>query len=589
MSLPAADSRPRTPSAPRRVVAALVVALLAAGALAGGAAADTSSPVFADPKGDSGDATDLLSNVITHVENDPATAADDQLLLTSVLSKADQGARFTSEDRVFWYLNTDNNPATGGPAVVPGSSSVGAEYAIVLFGRDAPMTVPDIELRVWNGADFAFVRDLTASEVVISEGRGIVGLQVPLAEVGVTRGSTLALVQFSRTVSGTATDFAPGSPPRYTLAIPATPAPPAVTASASIVAAGETSLTVGATVDPRGLPTTFRFQYGTTTAYGSETSTGDAGAGASPVPVTATVTGLTPGTTYNFRVLATNAAGTTAGPNQTATTTGPVPTATTTDATMTGARSALLTGIAGTRGVAGTARFAWGTSAGALTSRTRPRAVTGDRVTVRAALTDLVPNRRYHYRVIVESPGGRAEGEVMSFVARRTRAVADVTPRRGASLGGRTALTGLDTVVRAVSATSGRTVTARSALRSARLTVSCLRGCRLTEVIALNRRSARADHVAGPRGGFWGTGSRAAAGRVTLAVRRTGRRAALDLAPLFSDGRGHPYMFANGSVILIRVGGPGLIPSATRVTIGSAITTRRCALAGGRAVGCRAQ
>lgn len=587
MSLPAADSRPAPPPAPRRrVVVALAAALCAAGVLAGAAHADTSTPVFTDPRGEPNVQVDLLSSLATHVENSPATADDDQLLLTARLDRAGQGARFTKDDVVLWYLNTDSDATTGGPPAAPGFSAIGADYRIGLFAKEGGIT--DVELSRWTGADFAVVRDLTSSEVVISEAAGIIGVQLPRADAGVSRGSVLSLVLGANSAAGT-WDYAPDRPPQYTLAVPATPTPPVVVAAALTVAAGESSLTVGATVDPRGLPTTFRFQYGTTTAYGSDTSTGDAGAGTIPVPVTATVTGLTPGTTYNFRVVATNAAGTTVGSNQVATTTGPVPTARTTEATVTGARSALLKGVVGTRGVAGTAHFAWGTSARALSSRTPALKVAGDRVTVRAALSDLTPNRRYHYRVVVESPGGRAEGRVMTFVARRTRVVADVTPRRGGATGGRTALSGLDTVVRAVSAATGRTVTARAALRSARITVSCLGGCRLTEVVGLDRPSARAAHVSGPRGGFWGTASRAGAGSVTLAVRRSGRRVALDLAPLFSDGRGHPYLFANGSTILIRVGGPGLIPSATRVTVGPAITTRRCALAGGRAVACRGQ
>jgi Fibronectin type III domain len=590
VSLPAAEGRRTRARAPRRrAVVALAAALCATGSLAAAGSADTSSPVFGDPRGDSGAATDLLSNVMTHVENNPGSAADDQLLLTSVLSKADQGARFTSDDFVFWYLNTDNNPATGGPGAAPGFSAIGAEFRIVLFGPAAPQTVPDVELQAWNGSGFAFVRDLVASEAVIYESRGIVGLQIPLAEVGVTRGSTLALVQFAGVRSGSDSDYAPDHPPRYTLTIPAAPAPPAVVPSAATVAAGETSLTVGATVDPRGLPTAFRFQYGTTPAYGSETSTGDAGAGSSPVPVTATVTGLTPGTTYNFRVIATNAAGTTVGPNQVATTSGPVPTAQTTDAIMTAARSALLSGVVGTRGVTGSVHFAWGRSATALSSRTRARRVTGDRVTVRAALRKLTPNRRYHYRLVVESPGGRAEGAVKTFVARQTRLVATVKPRRAGATAGRTALRDLDVVVRAVSATTGRSVVARKALRSARVRVSCLRGCRLNEVVPLERRSVRADHLAGARGGFWGTRSRARSGPVKLVVRRSARRAALDLAPLFSDGRGHPYLFPKGATILIRVGGPGVVPSAARVTVGTTIRTKRCALVGGRAVGCRIQ
>ena len=587
MSLPAADNTQRPSRARRRrTVVALAAALCATGALAAAGSADTSTPVFTDPRGETGVEVDLLSSQATHVENSPATADDDQLLLTARLDRAGQGARFIAGDVVLWYLNTDGDAATGGPPAAPGFSAIGAEYRVGLFG--AATGGPDVELARWNGTAFQVVRDLTSSEVVISELAGVVGVQLPRADAGVARGSTLSLVLGANSTAGT-WDYAPDRPPQYTLAIPATPTAPVVTPSAATVAAAETSLTVGATVDPRGLPTTFRFQYGTTTAYGSETTTGDAGAGGTPVPVTATVTGLQPGTTYNFRVVATNAAGTTFGPNQVATTTGPVPTAQTTDATVTGARSALLTGVVGTRGITGSVRFAWGTSATALSSRTPARKVTGDRVAVRAALTGLTPNRRYHYRVIVESAGGRAEGRVMTFVARRTRAVADVTPRRGPGTAGRTSLTGLGTVVRAESATTGRTVRARAALRSARITVSCLSGCRLAEVVTLDRRSARAGHVAGPRGGFWGTGSRATAGSVTLAVRRSARRVALDLAPLFTDGRGHPYLFPHGATILIRVGGPGLVPSATRVTVGPAIATQRCALAGGRTVGCRPQ
>ncbi len=108
-------------------------------------------------------------------------------------------------------------------------------------------------------------------------------------------------------------------------------------------------------------------------------------------------------------------------------------------------------------------------------------------------------------------------------------------------------------------------------------------------MVRLDRRTAGAAHLAGARGRFWGTRSRARSGPVKLVVRRSARRAALDLAPLFSDGRGHPYLLPRGATILLRVGGPGVIPSAARVTVGSTIRTQRCALVGGRAVGCRVQ
>jgi hypothetical protein len=62
-------------------------------------------------------------------------------------------------------------------------------------------------------------------------------------------------------------------------------------------------------------------EYGTTTSYGSSAPcTPSPGSGTSAVAVSAAVTGLTSGTTYHFRVSATNAGGTSNGSDQTFTT-----------------------------------------------------------------------------------------------------------------------------------------------------------------------------------------------------------------------------------------------------------------------------
>lgn len=596
MSLSATDTLPRRASARRwRVVLATAVAICAVGGLAGAAAADdrlsafdVSTQVFTDSQGDSGAVPDLRSAQITYIENDPGTAADDQILFTTVVENDGQGARFSPGDRVIWYLDTDNDASTGGPGPVPPYSPIGAEYRIVLFGP-AEGGLPDVELSRWNGAGWDFRRDLTSSEVVISEALGIVGLQVPRADVGAARGSMLALVEQTASVTPgvTDTDFAPNAPPRYTIAIPAAPTPPAVAPAATAAAAGRTTLTLSATVDPKGLPTTYRFQYGASTAYGSETTPGSAGSGQGATVVSSAVTGLTPGTTYNYRVIATNAAGVTVGPNLTATTTSLPPTAKTMDATVTGPRSAQLAAVVGTRGSQASVHFQWGRKAGELTSRTATQKVTGDGIGVRATLRGLRPNRRYHYRIVVESAGGRADGAVRSFLARQTRVLADVAVAAGPSTPSRTSLRALDATVRAVSLTTGRPVRASTALRSARVTVSCARGCRLSQAFSLSARSARLTHIAAPRGSFWGTASRAVGGSVNVAIPKPGRRISLDLAPLFTDGRGHPYLSPSGSVILVRVTGPGLVPSATRISVGPGVQTRRCALSGGRTVACR--
>jgi hypothetical protein len=80
------------------------------------------------------------------------------------------------------------------------------------------------------------------------------------------------------------------------------------------------SAVLSADVTPNDLATTYRFEYGTTAAYGSQTTAGSAGSGPAPVAVYATLGGLAPETTYHFRVVATHASGTTTGADATFTT-----------------------------------------------------------------------------------------------------------------------------------------------------------------------------------------------------------------------------------------------------------------------------
>jgi predicted lipoprotein with Yx(FWY)xxD motif len=76
------------------------------------------------------------------------------------------------------------------------------------------------------------------------------------------------------------------------------------------------------TVNPYGLDTTYHFEYGPTTGYGTNVPVPDAdvGAGSYSVPVSQTVTGLQQSTTYHYRLVATNSAGPTKGSDQSFTT-----------------------------------------------------------------------------------------------------------------------------------------------------------------------------------------------------------------------------------------------------------------------------
>ncbi len=96
---------------------------------------------------------------------------------------------------------------------------------------------------------------------------------------------------------------------------------PAVSTNAAsgVFSAGAT---LNGSVNPEGQSTTYKFDYGTSTSYGSSVPSpaGSAGSGTSTVNESATLNGLRPGTTYHYRIEATNATGTTDGPDQTFTT-----------------------------------------------------------------------------------------------------------------------------------------------------------------------------------------------------------------------------------------------------------------------------
>src|ERR1019366_8178596 len=84
--------------------------------------------------------------------------------------------------------------------------------------------------------------------------------------------------------------------------------PPGVSAGyASFV--NSSSANLSATVNPNGKATTFVVQYGPTTAYGAQTSTGSAGAGTRSTGVHATLTGLSAATVYHYRLGAARARG----------------------------------------------------------------------------------------------------------------------------------------------------------------------------------------------------------------------------------------------------------------------------------------
>jgi|GEM_PF-1020485 len=191
--------------------------------------------------------------------------------------------------------------------------------------------------------------------------------------------------------------------------------PPVVTVLAATSVAKNTAVLNG-TVNPQALSTSYHFEYGTTTAYGTSTPFGDAGAGVTPVAVSAaTSTSLVSGTTYHYRLVATNAGGTTASGDMTFTTLS-APAVTTSAATGLTRTGATLTGQVDPRGLTTTYYFQYGrTTFYSTKSTSKPLSASFGSVAVSSAITGLLPRTTYHYRVVATNSLGTTFGADMSF------------------------------------------------------------------------------------------------------------------------------------------------------------------------------
>src|SRR4029077_7503422 len=97
----------------------------------------------------------------------------------------------------------------------------------------------------------------------------------------------------------------------------ATGPPVVTTGTATNVTAS--SATLNGSLDPHGLTTSVSFQYGTTTSYGHTTPM-QSQSGSTYRNITSNISGLTTHTTYHFRIVATNSAGTRFGTDRSFTT-----------------------------------------------------------------------------------------------------------------------------------------------------------------------------------------------------------------------------------------------------------------------------
>ena len=190
-------------------------------------------------------------------------------------------------------------------------------------------------------------------------------------------------------------------------------APTAITGPVSAV--GPTSATVSGTVNPGGQSTTWYVEYGTSTSYGSQSSSASAGSGSANVAVSRALAGLASATTYHYRVVATNGAGTSRGGDGIFTTSA-APAAVTGAATGATPTSATLNGTVDPNGRATTWYFEYGTSTSYGTkTAVKDAGSGGSAVAVSAALANLARGRTYHYRLVATSDAGTGRGADRTF------------------------------------------------------------------------------------------------------------------------------------------------------------------------------
>src|SRR5947208_2484215 len=161
------------------------------------------------------------------------------------------------------------------------------------------------------------------------------------------------------------------------------------------------SATLNGSVDPHGLTTTVHFEYGTTTGYGLTTAS-QSKSGNTYQNVSANISGLSASTTYHFRIVATNSAGTVHGSDRTFTTlsaTGP-PVAITNPATNVASSSATLNGSVDPHGLTTIVSFQYGTTT-SYGYTTASQSKTGNAYqNVSTNIPGLTASTTYHFRIV---------------------------------------------------------------------------------------------------------------------------------------------------------------------------------------------
>lgn len=184
---------------------------------------------------------------------------------------------------------------------------------------------------------------------------------------------------------------------------------------------GRHSVSLGAEINPENSETTYFFEYGKTATYSSKTSGGSLPKGLAPEEAgPEAVTELEPGTTYHYRVVATNSAGTVEGPDETFTTTAPklaiVEAESSAQVTQT---TATISGTINPNGLQTSYIVEVGTEVEGHIVYTPSFGEVGsgaEGVGLAFALSNLLPGTTYHYRFVAQNEDGTTFGADQTFI-----------------------------------------------------------------------------------------------------------------------------------------------------------------------------
>jgi hypothetical protein len=311
-----------------------------------------------------------------------------------------------------WFTTGTPGSGSGAPSVITEGWTTIQPGTIVLIGSVDAWNASATAWFEWGTDPTLKVSQKTPTQVVSGSGRITVTAPVPVT-IGTTYYFRLVAQNTAGTGTGAILSLTPGTPQK-----------PAVISTGPVTNVTYDAATLNGSVVPNGHPTTAWFEWGTspTLATFNSSPVKSLGGGFLAVDLAAALTGLAPNTTYYFRLVASNTAGTTTGPIFSFTTPAPpfvgppdIGPASATGITITGAT---LNGSVVPNNLPTTAWFDWSTSPTLATFTSSPAQALGSGsapVGLSFDLVALVPNTTYYFRLNASNSAGANSGPIYSF------------------------------------------------------------------------------------------------------------------------------------------------------------------------------